>query len=98
MSLLDKIRYEINHELPAFIVYILGIIIFRPIAAFGLGHLSGEILAVVYGDNIINGLNLIFDTTRFSPDILPNVCGTMAVIGSFFCPIPRTNRTIKEKI
>lgn len=36
------------------------------------------------GTTITNGLNLMFDTTRFTPDIIPLACGTLATIGSFF--------------
>lgn len=38
----------------------------------------------IVGVAVINGLNTLFGTTRFTPDIIPVVCGTLAVIGSFF--------------
>ena len=45
---------------------------------------GGWIMQMCIGTTITNGLNLMFDTTRFTPDIIPLACGTLATIGSFF--------------
>ena len=29
-------------------------------------------------------MNYLFNTTRFTTDMLPTICGTLGVIGSFF--------------
>lgn len=55
-----------------------------PILVFLTGVVSGLILKWIVGGFVIDGLNLIFNTTRFSADKLPIVCGALAVIGSFF--------------
>lgn len=55
-----------------------------PILVFITGVGSGLILKWIVGGFIVDGLNLIFNTTRFSADKLPIVCGALAVIGSFF--------------
>lgn len=55
-----------------------------PIIMFGCGWLGGWILKITVGGAVVNGLNILFETTRFAPDIIPVVCGTLAVIGSFF--------------
>ena len=55
-----------------------------PILVFLTGVVSGLILKWIVGGFVVDGLNLIFTTTRFSADKLPIVCGALAVIGSFF--------------
>ena len=55
-----------------------------PILIFLTGVVSGLILKWIVGGFVVDGLNLIFNTTRFSADKLPIVCGALAVIGSFF--------------
>ena len=58
--------------------------IVEPIIIFGAGWVGGWILMKIVGGAVINGLNTLFGTTRFTPDIIPVVCGTLAVIGSYF--------------
>ena len=58
--------------------------IFLPVITFGAGWFGGWILMKIVGWAVINGLNTLFGTTRFTPDIIPVVCGTLAVIGSYF--------------
>lgn len=55
-----------------------------PILVFLTGVVSGLILKWIVGGFVVDRLNLIFNTTRFSADKLPIVCGALAVIGSFF--------------
>ena len=55
-----------------------------PILIFLVGVVSGLVLKWIIGGPVVDGLNLIFNTTRFNADKLPIVCGTFAVIGSFF--------------
>lgn len=55
-----------------------------PILVFLAGVVSGLVLKWIIGGFVVDGLNLIFNTTRFSADKLPIVCGALAVIGSFF--------------
>lgn len=38
----------------------------------------------IVGGVVVTGLNTLFDTTRFIPDLIPVVCGVLAVIGSYF--------------
>lgn len=54
------------------------------ILVFLAGAISGLALKWIFGGLVVDGLNLIFNTTRFSADEIPIACGTLAVIGSFF--------------
>lgn len=58
--------------------------ILSPIITYLCGFFSGMILDLIVGDALIKGLNLLFNTTRFSNEMIPFICGALAVIGSFF--------------
>lgn len=68
------------------IIVIAFALIISPIVTFGAGYLGGMILKSIVGDCIIATLNTIFDTTRFTNDLIPPVCAVLAVLGSFFKP------------
>ena len=59
-------------------------IIIAPILCFLGGYISGLILKLTAGGFVVNGLNLMLNTTRFTADKLPIISGALAVVGSFF--------------
>ena len=58
--------------------------IFEPIIIFCAGWLGGWILMKIVGGAVVTGLNTLFGTTRFMPELIPVVCGALAVVGSYF--------------
>ena len=58
--------------------------ILSPVISYFIGYITGMIIEWLLGDTIINGMNYVFNTTRFTTDMLPVTCGTLNVIGSFF--------------
>lgn len=62
---------------------IIGIIL-APAAYYFFGWITGHLISWVFGDTFVNGMNYLFNTTRFTTDMLPTICGTLGVIGSFF--------------
>ena len=52
-------------------------------------------MSLCIGDIVSNGLNMIFATDRFTPDVIPLFCATMSLIGNFF---KNRNRDINDKI
>lgn len=60
------------------------LIILSPVLCFFEGWICGWLLKLFTGDTIANGLNLLLNTTRFTPESLPIVCGVLATVGSFF--------------
>lgn len=68
----------------AAIVGFIALLVFNPVITFGFAYLGGMILQLFVGDAIANGMNLIFDTTRFTPDFIPLACATLATIGRYF--------------
>ena len=55
----------------AAILGFIALLVFNPVITFGFAYLGGLILKLCVGDVIAGGMNLIFNTTRFTPDIIP---------------------------
>jgi hypothetical protein len=60
------------------------VVILCPMLYYFGGWATGHILSWFIGDTVVNGMNYLFNTTRFTVDMLPTICGTLGVIGSFF--------------
>lgn len=65
-------------------VGMIGLLVFSPVLTFGLAWLGGWILKVCVGNAIADGMNLMFNTTRFTLDFIPLACATLATIGKYF--------------
>lgn len=76
------------------LVVIVLLLILGPVLSYFCGWLTGVILQWLMGDTIIYGMNYLFNTNRFTVDMLPTICGTLGVIGSFF---KRTTITSSSK-
>lgn len=59
-------------------------ILIGPIINFIGGWLGGLVVQCVCSDTLVGGLNILFGTERFTSDLLPIICGTLGVVGSFF--------------
>lgn len=68
----------------AWLVTLILLLIFDPVLYYFCGWLTGLLLQMWIGDTVINGMNYLFNTNRFTVDMLPTICGTLGVIGSFF--------------
>lgn len=66
------------------IVGFVGLLVFSPVLTFGFAYLGGMILDYIVGAKLANGLNLMFDTTRFTRELIPLTCATLATIGRYF--------------
>ena len=78
------------------VVVTLGLLVFAPVITFGFAYLGGMILDWIVGEKLVNGLNLMFDTTRFTRDLIPLTCATLATIGRYF-KSSQTNNNNKDK-
>ena len=78
------------------IVTSIGLLVFAPVITFSLAYLDSMILDWIVGEKLVNGLNLMFDTTRFTRDLIPLTCATLATIGRYFKSI-QTNNNNKNK-
>ena len=66
------------------IIGFIALLVFSPVLVFGFAYLGGMILQWIVGDSVINGLNIVFNTTRFTTDLIPVTCATLATIGKYF--------------
>lgn len=63
---------------------VLLLLVFAPVIVFALAYIGGMLLDWIVGEKLVNGLNLMFDTTRFTRDLIPLTCATLATIGRYF--------------
>lgn len=66
------------------LIGLIGVLVFSPVITFGLAYLGGWILKVCVGNATADGMNLMFNTTRFTPEFIPLACATLATIGKYF--------------
>ena len=66
------------------IIVVILMAIIMPVIHYLSGYITGLILQWLIGETVVNGMNYLFNTTRFTVDMLPRICGTLGVIGSFF--------------
>ena len=66
------------------IVGFVALLVFSPVLTFVCAYVGGMLLDFVVGAKLVDGLNLMFDTTRFTRDLIPLTCGTLATIGRYF--------------
>lgn len=78
------------------LVGVIGLLVFSPVITFGFAWLGGWILKVCVGSAIADGMNLMFNTTRFTPEFIPLACATLATIGKYF-KSSQTNNNRKER-
>lgn len=60
------------------------LLVFEPVLTFLCAYVGGMLLDWIVGAKLVNGLNLMFDTTRFTRDLIPLTCATLATIGRYF--------------
>lgn len=66
------------------IVGFIALLVFSPVLTFLFAYLGGMLLDWIVGDKLVNGLNLMFDTSRFTRELIPLTCATLATIGRYF--------------
>lgn len=59
-----------------------GLVFLLPLGVF-FGWVAGLVLKLFCGSFLASGLNLLFGTSRFSPDSIPMVTGVLAAFSSY---------------
>lgn len=76
------------------IVGFIFLLVFSPVLTFLCAYVGGMLLDWIVGAKLVEGLNLMFDTTRFTRDLIPLTCATLATIGRYFkASQSNTNKT-----
>lgn len=65
-----------------FIILAIGIVIISPFLNFCVGWIVGFLIKLIFGATFIEGLSMI--NINITSESIPLLCGTLAVIGSFF--------------
>lgn len=55
-----------------------------PIVYVCFGFMGGLVVKWIFGGMITDGLNVLFNTSRFTPEMIPTLTAIFALIGSFF--------------
>ncbi|MBU5331749.1 hypothetical protein KQI61_06030 [Anaerocolumna aminovalerica] len=73
------------------------LLVFAPVLTFLFAYLGGMVLDWVVGAKLVNGLNLMLNTTRFTRDLIPLTCATLATIGRYFRSSQTNNNNNNKK-
>ena len=93
---MNKNNWEIAGCITAIIGFI-ALLVFSPVLTFGFAYLGGMILDWIVGAKLVAGLNLMFNTTRFTRDLIPLACATLATIGRYFKSTQTNNNKYNNK-
>ena len=55
-----------------------------PFVSFWFAYFGGWICSLVVGNELVEGLNLLFNTTHFTKDMIPLCAATFGWIGGYF--------------
>lgn len=80
---MTKIKSGINWFV-AVVMVLAGITFIPPILSVLFGYLGGLIIRWIFGDIIVEALNTLFGTTRFTTGHVPMIAALLAWIGSYF--------------
>lgn len=61
-----------------------------PIISFWLFYFSGWIVSVAIGPTLVTALNLVFNTTYFTVEMIPWIAAVLGWIGGYFKTTPFT--------
>lgn len=73
-----------NMSFVSLIIGVIALLVFSPILTFLCAYIGGMLLDWIVGAKLVDGLNLMFNTTRFTRDLIPLACATLATIGRYF--------------
>lgn len=93
---MNKNNWEIAGCITVIISFI-ALLVFSPVLTFGFAYLGGMILDWIVGAKLVAGLNLMFNTTRFTRDLIPLACATLATIGRYFKSTQTNNNKYNNK-
>lgn len=66
------------------IITVIAMFLILPIVYVAIGWIAGFMVSLVFGDLVVDGLNALFNTTRFVKSDIPIITATLALFGSFF--------------
>jgi hypothetical protein len=80
-------------EILGILTMLIILLVVSPWISFWCAYFSGWLAKITIGGTLCKALNILFETTRFSPNMLPMMAGALGWIGAFF----KGTIKIKEK-
>ena len=74
------------------IVSFITFLVISPALTFAFAYVGGMIINFFVGEGLVKGLNLMFNTTRFTREMIPLTCATLATIGRYFKSSTNVNK------
>ena len=71
----------------------IALLVFAPVLTFWFAYIGGMILNWIVGERLVDGLNLMFNTTCFTIDLILLFFSTLSTIGRYF----RSTQTNKKE-
>ena len=74
-------------EIKVVILMVLGVmllIFIAPLIGFWVAYFCGWVAKITFGTKLAAALNMLFQTTYFTKDMIPMVAGALGWIGGFF--------------
>ena len=68
---------------------IIGLILILPFISFWLSYFGGWVCKVTIGNTLVKALNILFNTTYFTTEMIPWIAGALGWIGGFFKTIQK---------
>lgn len=68
---------------------IIGLILILPFISFWLSYFGGWICKITIGNTLVKALNILFNTTYFTTEMIPWIAGALGWIGGFFKTIQK---------
>lgn len=75
------------------LVMIIGFILILPFISFWASYFGGWLCKITIGNTLVKALNILFNTTHITAEMLPWMAGALGWIGGFF----KTISTSKSK-
>lgn len=66
------------------IALVIAVIVFLPFISFWLHYFGGWLAKLVIGAKLATALNILFNTTYFTAEMIPMMAGALGWIGAFF--------------
>lgn len=63
---------------------ITGLVLVLPFISFWLSYFGGWICKITIGSTLVKALNILFNTTHITAEMLPWMAGALGWIGGFF--------------
>ena len=66
------------------IALIIGLFLILPFISFWASYFGGWICKITIGNTLVKALNMLFNTTYFTTEMLPWIAGALGWIGGYF--------------